>query len=283
MEKAVKELVNAIDELASLPGICGRITEMVDDPDSTTKGLAKVISQDPGLSVKLLRIANSAFYGRVKTVESIEQALNVIGMQRLRDIVLGTAAIDTFNGIPNELVSMEDFWMHSIYCAIASRLLAKKIGNKNAETIFIAGLLHDIGQLVLFHERPEESRQALLLTIEDVNEPDTVEAEQHIFGFDHSQIGAALAEQWSLPDLLLNSILHHHTPEKAKVFQQEVALVHIGNILACMAELDEIAEDDVATIHASAWEVTGLDASIIPEIMHETQEQFSEVRKIFLS
>jgi len=283
MEKAVQELVNAIDELASLPGICGRITEMVEDPDSTIKGLAKTISQDPGLSVKLLRIANSAFYGRVKTVETIEQALNVIGMQRLRDIVLGTAAIDTFNGIPNELVSMEDFWMHSIYCAIASRLLAKKIGNNNAETIFIAGLLHDIGQLVLFHEKPEESRQALLLTIEDVNEPDMVEAEQHIFGFDHCQIGAALAEQWSLPDLLLNSILHHHTPEKAEVFHQEIALIHIGNILACMAELDEIAEDDVASIHASAWEVTGLDANIIPEIMHETQEQFSEVRKIFLS
>ena len=283
MEKAVQDLVHAIDELASLPGVCGRITALVEDPDSTIKGMAQVISQDPGLSVKLLRIANSAFYGRVKTVETIEQALNVIGMQRLRDIVLGTAAIDTFNGSPNELVSMEDFWMHSIYCAIASRLLAKKIANKNAETIFVAGLLHDIGQLVLFHEKPEESRQALLMTIEDVNEPDMVEVEQHIFGFDHCQIGAALAEHWSLPDLLVNSILYHHTPEKAVACQQEVALVHIGNVLACMAELDEIAEDDVAGIHSMAWDITGLDEKIIPEIMHETQEQFSEVKKLFLS
>lgn len=283
MANAVQDLVQSIDELASLPGVCGRITELVEDPDSTIKGMAQVISQDPGLSVKLLRIANSAFYGREKAVESIDQALNVIGMQRLRDIVLGTAAIDTFNGIPNELISMEDFWMHSLYCAIASRLLAKNIANKNAETVFIAALLHDIGQLVLFHEKPEASRQALLMTIEDVNEPDMVEAEQQIFGFNHCQVGAALAEQWSLPDMLLNSILYHHNPENAPVYQQEVALVHIGNILACMAELDEIAEEDVAGIHSSAWAITGLDEKIIPDIMHETQEQFSDVKRLFLA
>lgn len=283
MQNAVRELVKSIDELASLPGICGRITAIIEDPDSSIKELAGLISQDPGLSVKLLRIANSAFYGRPKSVETIEQALNVIGMQRLRDIVVGTAAVDTFNGIPNDLVSMEDFWMHSIYCAIAARLMAKKIGSRTAESIFIAGLLHDIGQLVMFHTKPEESREALLLTIEDINEPDMVEAEQHIFGYDHCQIGAALAELWDLPEMLQAAVRYHHTPEEAQDHKLEVALVHIGNILAYMAELDEIEADDIGRIHPIAWELTGLTEGMISEIMHEAQEQFDEVQQVFLS
>ena len=283
MKQAVHDLVAGVDGLASLPGICGRVTALVDDPDSTLRELAQVISQDPGLSVKLLRLANSAFYGRMKDIETIEQALNVIGMQRVSDIVLGTSAMETFKGIPNDLVSMEDFWMHSIYCAIASRMLAKRIHNPRAETIFVAGLLHDIGQLVLFHEKAETSRQVLLLTIEDINEPEMVEAEQQIFGYDHCQIGAVLAEQWSLPELLSSAILYHHTPEKADRYEQEVALVHIGNILAGMAELDQISADDVARIHPAAWELTGLSAEVIPEVMHETQEQFTEVRNLFLT
>ena len=283
MKQVIHDLVANVDELASLPGICGRVTALVDDPKSTIKELAQVISQDPGLSVKLLRIANSAFYGRVKGVETVEQALSVIGMQRVRDMVLGTAALDAFNGIPNDLVSMENFWMHSLYCAIASRLLAKKIRNPRAESIFVAGLLHDIGQLVLFHKRPEASRQALLLSIEDVSELDIVDAEQQVFGFDHCQIGAVLAEQWSLPDMLFEAILYHHAPEKATAFEQEVALVHISNILACMAELDQISTDDIDRIHPVAWELVGLDAKVIPEIVHEMQAQFTEVKNLFLS
>jgi putative nucleotidyltransferase with HDIG domain len=283
MERAVQQLLDSVDELASLPSIYGRVSKLLDDPDSTIRALADVISQDPGLSLKLLRIANSAFYGRTKDVDTIEQALNVIGMQRVGDIVLGTTAMETFNGIPNELVSMEDFWMHSLYCAIAARLLARKINNSASESIFIAALLHDIGQLLLFHVRPEESRQVLLLTIEDISEPDMVEAEQRVLGYDHSQIGAALAQQWQLPDMLTAAIRYHHTPEKERVFQQEVALVHIGNILAYMAELDEITEDDIGRIHSCAWSATGLDAEIIPEFMQQTREQFDEVKGLFLS
>lgn len=283
MKQVVHELVSGVDLLASLPGICGRVSALVEDPDSTLQELAQVISQDPGLSAKLLRLANSAFYGRTKGVDTIEQALSIIGMQRVNEIVLGASAIDTFNGIPNELVSMEDFWMHSIYCAIVSRLLALKIKNPRVDTVFIAGLLHDIGQLVLFHEKPEASRQVLLLTIEDINEPDMVEAEQQVFGYDHCQIGAVLAEQWSLPDVLTSAILFHHAPEKATDFQQEVALVHIGNNLAAMAELDQVIAEDVEKIHNVAWELTGLNKEVILEVMQETQAQFAEVRNLFLS
>lgn len=283
MQTAVQQLIDSIDEVASLPGICGRVNALISDPDSSVRTLAQLISQDPGLSIKLLRIANSVFYGRAKDIETVEEALNVIGMQRTGEIVLGTVAMDTFSGIPNELVTMEDFWMHSLYCAIAARLLAKRINSPAAESIFIAGLLHDIGQLLLFHVRPEESRQAILMTIEDVSEPDMMEAEQQIFGFDHCQIGAALAQQWQLPDLLSTAIRYHHAPQQAKEFQQEVALVHIGNILAYMAELDEIVADDVEKIHPLAWSVTGLRPELIPEVMQASREQFAEVRQLFLS
>ncbi|MFO7604047.1 MAG: HDOD domain-containing protein [Gammaproteobacteria bacterium] len=283
MQQAVHDLVNGIDELASLPGVCGQVAALTEDPAAANRDLARLIGQDPGLSLKILRLANSAFYGRVKDVETIEQAVNIIGMQRLRDIVLGTAAIDTFNGIRNELVSMEDFWMHSLYCAIASRLLANTMRHPRAESVFVAGLLHDIGQLVLFHERPEQSRETLLLTIEDLSEPDMVEAEQQVFGFDHCQIGAVLAEKWGLPEMLTAAILYHHAPEKTRQHQQEVALVHIGNRLAAMAELDEITADEVQRIHPGAWATLGLSEDIIPEVMRLAQEQFVDVRGLFLS
>lgn len=283
MQQVIHELVAGVDELASLPGICGRLSALVDNPDSTIQEVASVIRQDPGLTARLLRLANSALYGKARDIESIEQALNIIGLKRLRDMVVGTAVMETFNGIPNELVSIEGFWMHSIYCAIASSLLAKRVRNPRSDTIFVAGLLHDIGQLVMFHERPEESRQALLLSIEGVSEPDMVEVEQQVFGFDHCQVGAVLAEQWSLPDLLRAVIRYHHAPEKAEEFPQEVALVHIGNVLAGMAELDQMPEDEVARIHPDAWQVSGLTAAVIPEIIPEVQRQFAEVRSLLLS
>ena len=140
MQTAVQQLIDSVDEVASLPGICGRVNALISDPDSTVRALAQLISQDPGLSIKLLRIANSVFYGRAKDIETVEEALNVIGMQRTGEIVLGTVAMNTFSGIPNELVTMEDFWMHSLYRAIAARLLAKRINSPAAESIFIAGL-----------------------------------------------------------------------------------------------------------------------------------------------
>lgn len=282
MSMTLEELVHDADELVSLPGVCMRINAMVDDPDSTAKDIGEIISQDPALTVRLLRIANSPFYGFSSEIDTVSRAVTVIGTERIRDLVLATSAIQAFEGIPNELVTMDDFWLHSIYCGISARLLANKCEKSESESLFVAGLLHDIGQLLMFHKLPQLAKEALLLSIEGPDEPEMYLAERQVFGFDHTQVGGELVRHWQLPTGIQECVEFHHEPEKATQHPLEVSLVHMANTIACLAELNTTDEESAAPIEPSAWEVTGLSKDVIASTVEAAQLKFSEVQSVFL-
>ncbi|OFZ69733.1 MAG: phosphohydrolase [Betaproteobacteria bacterium RBG_16_58_11] len=282
MPVSLEEFTQDIDSLVSLPGVGVRVNEMVDDPSSTAADLGKVISQDPALAARLLRIANSPAYGLSSQVNTVTRAVSIIGTRHIRDLVLATSTISAFEGIPNELVSMEDFWSHSLYCGAAARLLAEQCNMKHAETVFLGGLLHDIGQLVIFRKEPQKAKQALLLSIEEHDDLALHKAEQEIFGFDHAGVGAALLRHWHFPELLIESVAFHHAPEQAQHFPLETALVHIANSIATLAEIDSVSEADAVQTEAAAWRVTGLDKSTIEPTVRATQAQFAEMRNLLL-
>lgn len=277
----IQDLVKNASDLVSLPEISLRVNEIANDPESTADDMGKVISQDPALVARMLKIANSAFYGLSKEVETINRAIAVLGTKKIRDLVISTAASDTFEGIPNNLITMQDFWHHSLYCGLLAQILAKKSKKIKSESIFIAGLLHDIGQLLMFNQLPEKSHETILLLMEGSEELETYEAERHIFGFDHTQVGAELIKSWHLAPVLEECVEFHHEPEKAKNFPAEVALINIANAVAVMADFDSMNEDDeIPMIQPSSWESAGVSKADLPDAIKQAQKEIKEIESV---
>ena len=281
----VAELVKGIDGLVTLPDVFIRINQLVEDPDSSAADIAKVVSQDPSFTVRLLRVANSPFYGFSSTIDTVSRAVAVIGTSQIRNLALATAVARSFAGLPNDLVSMENFWHHSLYCALVARILAKrvKVRRCDPEAVFTAGLLHDIGELVIFNRLPAQAKESLLMVLDSGDEIPVYQAENQVMGFDHSNVGGELARPWSLPPMLEECIDFHHNLKKAQRYPLETAVVHIANILALMAEIDTLDPADVSPVDPLAWEITGLVAEeVIEPVVREAQEEIAEAEKLFL-
>lgn len=278
----IQELISKTSNLISLPEVSLRVNNMANDPDSTAEDMGKVISQDPALVARMLKIANSAYYGSSTDVDTITRAIAILGTNKIRDLVLSTAASQAFDGIPNDLISMQDFWHHSLYCGILAQILAKSSTKKiESESIFISGLLHDIGQLVMFNQSPEKSHEAILLLMEGSQELSTFEAERHVFGFDHAQVGAALVNKWKLPKLIAECVAFHHEPENAQDYPAEVALISIANAVAGLADFDSVNENDVTPlINASTWELAAISKDVLPEAIKKAQEEIKEIETV---
>jgi HD-like signal output (HDOD) protein len=283
MSMTIDKVVHDIDQLVSLPTIWVRINDMISTDDCSVTELGRVISQDPGLTARLLGMANSASFGLAAKVDSVSKAVNVVGMQRLRNLVLATAAVEAFEGIPNQLVTMDNFWQHSIYCGLIAKYLGDQIRLPQSDTLFVAGLLHDLGQLLMCKLIPDQEREAMMRAVESDSE-DLHKAELELIGFDHAMVGGELAVHWHLPDMLAETMRYHHDVAKAEHFPKETAVVNIANSLAVLAELNttQFADTDAPPIDAKAWEITGLDETIIEPAVAFARDQYKEMRTALL-
>ena len=283
MNTNIAELVRGVGGLVTLPDVFIRINQLVENPNSTTSEIAKVIGQDPSFTVRLLRVANSSFYGLSSSIDTVSKAVSVIGTSQIRSLALATSVASSFDGLPNTLVSMEHFWRHSLYCALVARILSKQARKCDPDAVFTAALLHDIGELVIFNRLPQQAKDALLLVLDSADELPVYQAERQIMGFDHAQVGGELSRQWKLPPMLEECIEFHHDIQSARRFPREVALVHIANILALMAEIHTFDPGDVSPIDPRAWEIIGLDADeVMQATVSEAQEEIAEAEKLFL-
>lgn len=277
------ELVDTVDQLISLPTICVKIMGMLNDPNSTAKNIESVLMQDPPLTVQLLRMANSPFYGLRSEIDSLARAVSIIGTKRIHDLVVAISAINSFNKLSNGIISIENFWHHSLYTGLIANLLGKRATKLKQDSLFIAGLLHDIGQLIMFSKRPDDVRIALTLMQDSSNESDLYVFERDVMGFDHMQVGAELARRWLFPENLVTCIEYHHTPSLAPDHHMEVSLVYLANKLSGLAELNSTHLDDIPPISENVWEITRLSKEIIEEVLIEAQEQFESAQFILLT
>ena len=283
MSTNITGLVKDVGSLVTLPDVFIRINELVENPDSTVAEIAKVVSQDPSFTVRLLRVANSSFYGFSSTVDTVPKAISIIGTSQIRSLALATSVASAFDGLPNSLVSMHDFWKHSLYCALIARILAKKAKRCDPDAVFTAALLHDIGELVIFNRMPKPAQDAILLVLDSGDEMPIYLAERQIIGFDHAQVGGELARQWKLPPMLEECVEFHHDIRGELRYPREVALVHIANVLALMAEVHTFDPQDVPPIDSLGWEMVGLTPDeVITEAISEAEEEISEAEQLFL-
>lgn len=282
MTKNPDDLVKGVIKLISLPEIFIRVNQVMEDPNHNAKQLGDVISHDPSLTARILRIVNSAYYALAVKIEVVSRAVSVIGEDDLRNLVLATSAVDTFKRIPNQLVDIDLFWRHSVHTGIIARLLSKHCNILHGERLFVAGLLHDIGKLILYFKEPEISQQVLLHAAE--TDGVLFHAEQEIIGFTHADVGGALMRNWEMADTLIEVINCHHQPQKAKKFPTETALVHIANCVVNAigpdTDVDEHLLDDFPAFDPETLKTTGIKLSVLPEVMDKAWEQAGEVLDI---
>lgn len=269
-----ERFVAQVAGLVSPPEVYLRAFELVESPDSSAAEIAEVISCDPNLTARLLGLVNSCYYNLARQVDTVSRAIAVIGTRELYSLVIAASAVSSFSRIPNRLVSMDTFWKHSIHTALAARALARRCHVLHPERLFVSGLLHDIGSLVLYHQVPDMCSEHLLVAAGD--EEVLYEAERETFGFTHADLGARLALDWRLPAVLAEAIGCHHDPENAREARQEASLIHVADRLAnCTAEGNFAAV--VPGAGAAAGEppmADGLDARMLDEVAAEVAEQF---------
>ena len=282
MANKAEDLVKGVVKLISLPEIYIRVSQALEDENHNAKQLGDIIGHDPALTARILRIVNSAYYSLASQVELVSRAVSVIGEDDLRNLVLATSAVDTFKRIPNQLVDIDLFWRHSVHTGIVARLLSKYCNILHGERLFVAGMLHDIGKLVLYFKEPELSQQVLLKAAD--TDGQLYNAEKEIIGFTHADVGAALIDAWKLSDTLKEVIAHHHTPLNAKEYRIETAIVHIANCIVNAigpeVEIDEHLLDDYPSFEPKTLEITGLKLDVLPEVMDKAWEQAAEVLDI---
>jgi len=273
-QESVTELLGDVKGLASPPDVCLRLFELIHSPSSGAKEISGVISVDPNLTTRLLRMANSSFYNFSRKIDTITRAVTVIGNAELYQLVLSISAVKTFNTIPNELVKMETFWKHSVYTALLARALAVRANVLHPERLFVAGLMHDIGSIILYHQRPDAMRDILLVAEGD--EEVLYQAELERFHFSHASIAGHLMDQWQLPEELIEAVKWHHDPGQANVARTEAHILYLANHLVNESEQGNFMGSPRAEIQISQvmLEEIGLQEDELFFAFEEAAEQF---------
>lgn len=270
-------IATKVSTIFSLPEAVFRVNELIDSGDASNFELEQVISSDPALTAKLLKFANSSYFGFSGKIETILKAISIIGHKELRNLVIATSVTSTFKGIPAELVDMDTFWNHSITCGVTARLLTSNVNSR--ERFFIAGLLHGVGRLVLFSQYPKESAEVLS------HMPDggdaVIRAERKIFGFTHAQLGAELLKQWKLPPNIWKVVENQSDPMKDKEYQYDTstlsAAISIANFMQPCINVSKNAEEEIPESTLKTWSFLGLSADIIESVMTVAKLQVIEV------
>lgn len=264
--------------LPSLPEIFAEINQVLGDPQSSAFHVANVISKDPNLSAKLLKIVNSAFYGFPSKIDTISRAVMIVGSKQLSTLALGTSVIHFFRDISPDLVDMKSFWKHSFACGIATRMLASHKNMADTERLFVAGLLHDIGRILIYKHFPQEGREGLLKARQT---PCLLRsAEMDLLGFDHAQIGGRLLKQWMLPPTLERAVADHHRPSESPC-TIEASLVHLADILVNALRIGTSGERYVPPLFPEAWQELSLPEETVSKIVPLIDCQIEEVMHNF--
>jgi putative nucleotidyltransferase with HDIG domain len=286
VQVCAEDLVKGTLRLLSPPDVFIRLSRMVDDPSCSAGALARTIMGDPVLSARLLRLANSPFYGFPSRIDTIGRAVTVIGTRALRDLVLAVSAPGIFARMP--ILDMRAFWEHSLRTATLARLLAGRCKLAEPESLFAAGLLHDVGQLIILAKLPEIGRETRWRARDCGLELHMVE--QEVIGFDHAEVGGELLRQWQLPRNLWEAVSCHHSPATARD--------RLAASIVCLADLLAHELPDAGTPEArrqlSEWLMSrpdfapvlqhfGRDAGDLKQLREELLRQGAPLEEILLA
>jgi len=271
--KQVKEQILAAGDLPTLPLIALQVSRLASNPLTGMSEIVRIIRNDPSLTAKILRVANSAFYGMPRRIESLNMALVVLGMRELNNLVTCITVLKTFPAVPgSQHFDRRAFWEHSAGCGEIARVIATRLHLRLHGVEFTAGLLHDVGKIVFEQHMHKDFMDAVNLGSEE--RLTSVDAERRVMGVDHAEIGSWLSEVWSLPPSIVEAIRYHHQPAHAPEHSPLTAVVRLADLFTRML-LDRNRRPDLneELVRDPAWDIL---AKQNPEIISLDVVRFAE-------
>ena len=272
------DVIRQIRELPSLPAVVLELLSSMEQQDIDVHVLAHKIELDQAMSAKTLRIANSSFYGMQSEVTSIAQAVSVLGFHSIRTVVTACALTGSFAPTSGSGFDFQGFWRHSLATAVVARLLAPHM-RVNPETAFTAGLLHDLGTLVLATRFPDQ--HALVRSYRQRHDCQIIEAELAVLAIDHAQVGSALAAYWKFPAAIQQAVADQHAIARLDAVGLPL-LVHMANAVAHALDLAGIEAALVPPL-SPAWRLVALDEAQWFALLRQAERTFDEMSRIMLA
>ena len=254
----IEQKIEEITGLISLPEIYLKVRRLMDDETSDIDDFAQVIVVDPNLSTRVLKMVNSAYFGFPEPVDSITRAINLIGIQQLHNMVLGVAAIASLD-LPNDILPLKPFWHNSLYTGVLSQQMAGRLKLPRSDRMFMAGLLHEVGHLVLCAKLPDHARETIRVSVQ-TGQP-LYQVQHQILGCHYGDIGAMLLANWNLSPGLQDLVRYHPQPAAQTAPQAETTLLHLAHAYAGQntnspVDADELIDADIlATIELTQSEI----------------------------
>lgn len=276
-----KLLIQKIESLPSLPQAYHKCCFLLEREVTDSKDLAQVVATDPAMAIAVLKLVNSAFYNIPRKIERLEHAISIIGHAKFRDLILTAAVVKAMSNLASGQVDMEVFWRHSIYTALVGKRLALHAYQPNSERLFLAGLLHDIGQLIYFDLLETKAvKVSTLITKLNVN---VSVAEKKVLGFTHQDVASALCQRWELPEWLEQTVKYYDNAQESMYYKQEAKILLLANAIAeqhypSLASLGKPQKTSSVIIEdVTLWQQLNVDKSLLTELTDESNAQLQSV------
>lgn len=271
-----------IENLPTLPVVTRQVMALVGNPRSSMAQIAAVIAKDQAISARVVRLVNSAFYGMREHVGSIQHAIVVLGLNTVKNLMVGVSMIKTFEDKGGtSIFDRNQFWMHTFGCARTARLIAEKTRRPEPEDFFLAGLLHDIGILIqdqFFHSDFTEVLKSV--AHDHIDLPD---AERAVFGLSHAEVGAVLARRWQIPEGLVNAIRFHHTPDSTEkdacANSDMIAVVHVADAVTLGAGIGNFIENRTPHAQSGALARASIGSDVLDGIVEQVRREIKDLMK----
>ena len=265
-----QRILTGIDEIPPMPQVVLQAQKLLANPDSSAKELAGLLETDPSIAAKVMKMANSAFYGLRGKVPSIQQASMVLGFRSLGEIVSVAGVQKSLEKkLPGYGLESEDLWRHSLSVALGSKIIASKKNPELEMVAHTAGLLHDVGKLILdpFILEEQETFNAFI-----VSEQETfLNAEQHILGFDHAEIAADVCQKWGIPEIISSAIQYHHSPSSS--LEVELAFIlHMADYISLVTGQGYESDDFLYELEEGTMDYLNFDDNDISDLTLELME-----------
>jgi len=272
-------VIDQINDLPALPTIVQDLAKSHGDSEDDINYFTQQISLDQALSAKTLRFANSSFYGLQTKITTIRQAITLIGIDAVRHVITATSLTTYFPANGCAGFDFMGLWRHAVATAVCARVLARQL-HLNQDYAFTAGLLHDIGRLLLATHFRSEYEQ--VLAYRKQHDCQLLDAEHEIIGIDHAMAGAELAAHWNFSPTIQHAILYHHAPEQHKDGALS-SLINVANAIVHALDLARQEDDLVPPISDMAWHDMGLDEAAYQLVFQDTELMFEEVSQVLLA
>lgn len=277
-QESLEKIVREDMELASHPEVFRRILQAANDPQSSAAFLAEVVSKDVALSVKLLKVVNTPYYGFPQKVDTLSRAVVLLGYNKIVNLALGISVISMFTGLESDMLDMSAFWKHSVACGVLGMILAVHCGEHDEERFFVAGLLHDLGRLIMLKNRLQAVRFVLTESCSQKAALHVLESAR--WGFNHAELACQVLKKWQLPESLVLAVGQHHSPGSCG-YAREAAMIHVADFLAHGLALGKSGATLLPPLLPEAWNSLGLSKNVLPVLARQVDRQVEEIMRIF--